>query len=370
MVGFGRDPRKLERAVELGAIDSAAASLPEALDGAELCFACAPVGALPGQVRAALDAAGDGHRGDRRGLHQGRADATPSTTRASSAAIRSPARRPRESSTPAPTCSRARVWYLTPHEQSEGLLYERLHRFVVDARAPGPWRSIRTRTTGSWRCSATCRTCSPTCSSRRPRSGSRARRGAAPGRPELPRRHPRGRRQHRHVGRHLPVQPRGDRRGDPRLRRASSRRWPTGSRAARAFRTGTTAPARTGARCSRRTCAGGPVHELRLTVPNRPGIVAQVALELGRAGVNIVDMALAPAADMRSGAMTLWVAGDDEADARPGADRRAGLPGRRGVTAAARFEPSGAASGRRTPRRRTSRSRTAQRCSARCATSP
>ncbi len=35
-------------------------------------------------------------------------------------------------------------------------------------------------------------------------------------------------------------------------------------------------------------------------MPNRPGIVAQVALELGRAGVNIVDMALAPASDMCS----------------------------------------------------------------------
>ena len=59
--------------------------------------------------------------------------------------------------------------------------------------------------------------------------------------------------------------------------------------------------------------AEGAVHELRLTVPNRPGIVAQVALALGKAGVNIVDMALAPASDMRSGAMTLWVAGDDQA---------------------------------------------------------
>ena len=55
------------------------------------------------------------------------------------------------------------------------------------------------------------------------------------------------------------------------------------------------------------------MRELRLVVPNRPGIVAQVALALGRAGVNIVDMALAPAADMSSGAMTLWVAGDDTA---------------------------------------------------------
>jgi prephenate dehydrogenase len=59
--------------------------------------------------------------------------------------------------------------------------------------------------------------------------------------------------------------------------------------------------------------AGGPLRELRLTVPNRPGIVAQVALELGRAGVNIADLALAPASDMRSGAMTLWIAGDAQA---------------------------------------------------------
>ena len=58
---------------------------------------------------------------------------------------------------------------------------------------------------------------------------------------------------------------------------------------------------------------GGAVHELRLSVPNRPGIVAQVALELGKADVNITDLALAPAADMRSGSMTLWIAGDDAA---------------------------------------------------------
>jgi prephenate dehydrogenase len=58
---------------------------------------------------------------------------------------------------------------------------------------------------------------------------------------------------------------------------------------------------------------GGPVHELRITVPNRPGIVAQVALALGKGDVNIVDMALAPAPDMQSGAMTLWIAGDAQA---------------------------------------------------------
>jgi prephenate dehydrogenase len=59
--------------------------------------------------------------------------------------------------------------------------------------------------------------------------------------------------------------------------------------------------------------AGGPVRELVVTVPNRPGIVAQVALALGRAGVNIADMSLAPAPDMRSGSMSLWIAGEDDA---------------------------------------------------------
>jgi prephenate dehydrogenase len=59
---------------------------------------------------------------------------------------------------------------------------------------------------------------------------------------------------------------------------------------------------------------GASVHELRLSVPNRPGIVAQVALALGKAGVNIADMALAPAPDMRSGSMTLWIAGAGDAE--------------------------------------------------------
>ena len=81
------------------------------------------------------------------------------------------------------------------------------------------------------------------------------------------------------------------------------------------------------------------MHELRLTVPNRPGIVAQVALALGKAGVNIVDMALAPAPDMRSGAMTLWIAGDEQAARADRADRRAGLPASPSSELPRRFEP-------------------------------
>jgi prephenate dehydrogenase len=59
--------------------------------------------------------------------------------------------------------------------------------------------------------------------------------------------------------------------------------------------------------------AGGELFELRASVPNRPGVVAQLALELGRAGVNIADMALYPASDMSTGVVALWVAGVDAA---------------------------------------------------------
>ena len=74
--------------------------------------------------------------------------------------------------------------------------------------------------------------------------------------------------------------------------------------------------------------AGGKVVELRVSVPNRPGVVADVALALGRASVNIVDMALYPAADNTTGSIALWIAGN--ADAR----EAEGLIGALGFTVA------------------------------------
>ena len=59
--------------------------------------------------------------------------------------------------------------------------------------------------------------------------------------------------------------------------------------------------------------AGGEVCELRVSVPNRPGVVAEVALALGKASVNIVDMALYPAPDRSSGYIVLWIAGAERA---------------------------------------------------------
>ncbi|HEY8001121.1 MAG: prephenate dehydrogenase/arogenate dehydrogenase family protein [Vicinamibacteria bacterium] len=60
--------------------------------------------------------------------------------------------------------------------------------------------------------------------------------------------------------------------------------------------------------------AGGDLCELRIGVENRPGTVAEIALALGHGQVNIHDMALYPAPDMRTGAISLWVAGTAEAE--------------------------------------------------------
>jgi prephenate dehydrogenase len=58
----------------------------------------------------------------------------------------------------------------------------------------------------------------------------------------------------------------------------------------------------------------GPLRELRIVVTNTPGTIAELALALGEAGVNIEDMALYPAPDMSSGAVSLWVGGAEQAE--------------------------------------------------------
>lgn len=61
--------------------------------------------------------------------------------------------------------------------------------------------------------------------------------------------------------------------------------------------------------------AGGPQREVRLAVPNRPGVVAELALTLGRAGINIADLALSPEPDGTTGEVALWVAAGRAAEA-------------------------------------------------------
>ncbi|HEX8075568.1 MAG TPA: prephenate dehydrogenase/arogenate dehydrogenase family protein, partial [Thermoleophilaceae bacterium] len=57
VAGWDPDGRVLGAARDRGAVDRAAESIPDALDGADACFLCAPVGALPELSAAALEAA-------------------------------------------------------------------------------------------------------------------------------------------------------------------------------------------------------------------------------------------------------------------------------------------------------------------------
>jgi prephenate dehydrogenase len=310
VVGFGREPSRLARAVDLGALDRAAGSLEEALAGADLCFACAPVGTLPELVASALAAAGPDtlvtdvgstkgdllHRLDDPRFVGGHPIAGAETAGVEHARA---------------DLFQGAVWYLTPLPHSSGLLYERLHRFVVDVGALPVAVDADTHdrlvAVFSHLPHVLANVLASQAAERLSEHGDAL----------------------RQVGPSF--------RDMTRVAGANTAMWSDIYRSnrmaiveeIRRFRaeleeveqrleSGEVADWNDRARDDRREllesgAAGGAVHELRLTVPNRPGIVAQVALELGRAGVNIVDMALAPAVDMRSGAMTLWIAGDAEA---------------------------------------------------------
>ena len=311
VVGCGRNPDNLRVAMERGAISTAAGSIEEALGGADLCFACAPVGALPDQVRSALAAAGPGCAVTDVG----------STKQDLLGQVEDPRFIGGHPVAGAETAGVAHaradlfqgaVWYLTPHSRSEGLLYERLHRFVVDVGA----RPVAVAPETHDRLVAVF--------SHLPHVLANVLASQAAGRLLD---HGEALRQ---VGPSF--------RDMTRVAGANTQMWSDIYRANRGaiveeirdFRrelerveellgAGETVAWNDRARDDRRAllesaATGGPVHELRLTVPNRPGIVAQVAVALGKAGVNIVDMALAPAVDMRSGAMTLWIAGEEPAE--------------------------------------------------------
>lgn len=58
---------------------------------------------------------------------------------------------------------------------------------------------------------------------------------------------------------------------------------------------------------------GTDVAELRVGVPNRPGVIAEIALALGEAGVNILDLVLSPSEDNSRGVVALWIGGEQQA---------------------------------------------------------
>ena len=311
VTAYGRSPERLARARELGAIDRASRSLEEALEGAAACFVCGPVGVLPEQVGAALAAApADCAVTDVGSTKRHVVEATDDERFIGGHPVAG-------AETSGVDHARADLfqgaaWYLTPGPRSSGILYERLHRLVTSFGA----RPVAIDARAHDRLLATVSHLPHVLANVLVSQAARTL-GDEP----LPRAGPSFRDATRVAG-------------------ASSGVWTDiylSNREAIAAEIDETverlravaAELRAGdadgverwndrAREDRRRLleadlAGGPVHELRLTVPNRPGIVAQVALALGKADVNIADMALAPAPDMRSGAMTLWIAGDEQA---------------------------------------------------------
>jgi prephenate dehydrogenase len=314
VVGFGRSAERLGRARQLGAIDDVAGSVEEALDGAAACFCCAPVGALPEQIATALAAAGDDCVVTDAGSVKGDIVATIDDPRFVGGHPIAGAETAGVEHARADLFQGA-TWYLTPTERSSGILFERLHRLVAAFGA----RPVAIDAESHDRLLATV--------SHLPHvlanvlvtqaAGALGEEDAA-----LPRVGPSFRDATRVAGANSAIWTDiyvANREAIAAEVEAAAERLRDVAATLRAGEPGAVTAWNERAADARRRLleaelAGGAVHELRLTVPNRPGIVAEVALALGKAGVNIVDMALAPAPDMRSGAITLWISGDDQAE--------------------------------------------------------
>ena len=321
VVGFGRSSERLEKGVRLGALDRAAGTLEEALQDASACFCCAPVGVLPEQIAAALAVAPDDcivsdvgsvkgglveHFSDERylGGHPVAGAETAGVEHARTDLFEGAA------------------WYLTPSKSSSGILYERLHRLVKSIGA----RPVAIDAAEHDRLLAAV--------SHLPHVLANVLVAQAAGRGELPRTGPSFRDATRVAGANSAVWTdiyMANREAiaaeiDAAAKRLGEAADTLRAGDAQAVTAWNDAAAEDRRRLLEADLAGGEVSELRLTVPNRPGIVAEVALALGKAGVNIVDLALAPAPDMRSGAMTLWIAGEPEADRARGLIEDLGFP--------------------------------------------
>jgi prephenate dehydrogenase len=331
VVGYDPSPGVLEVAAERGAVDAAAGSVAEALAGADACFVCAPVGVLPALVGEALGAAGQ--------------ETVVTDVGSTKRLIASAARDSRfVGGHPLAGAESAGVenaradlfdgaaWYLTPSSVSSGVLYERLHGVVVALGASPIAIDADTHD----RLLA--------CVSHLPHVlanvlVSQAAAALSEEGEALPRVGPSFRDATRVAGANPGIWTDIYLTNAEAIAEQIERVVEQLERVAEGLRDADSAEIEAWnaralddrRRLLEAELAGGPVHELRVPVPNRPGIVAQVALALGKAGVNILDMALAPAADMRSGQITLWIAGDEAADRAEQLIGELGFPSTRGL---------------------------------------
>jgi len=315
VAGFDPSPQALETALEVGALDAAAPSPAEALAGAEACFCCAPVGVLPGLVAEALALAPeDCVVSDVGSTKRQVAASTDGDVRfvgghpvagAETAGVRHARADLFEGA----------VWYLTPGPRATGVLYERLHRLVTALGAHPTALDSEAHDRLLATVSHLPHVLANVLVGQATETLSRESDG-------LPRVGPSFRDLTRVAGSNTTVW------ADIYLSNGDAIATEVEEAARRLeavaaiLRAGEAEPVRRWNDAAREDrvrlleadADGGAVAELTVSVPNRPGIVAQVALALGRAGVNIADLALAPAADRRSGSMTLWVSGEGGAD--------------------------------------------------------
>jgi prephenate dehydrogenase len=328
VTGFDPRPENLKRALELQALDHAAGSVGEACAGAEVVFCAAPVGELPALVAEALSASGGeavvSDVGSTKSELVDSVAAQPDAERYIGGHPLAGAETSGVENARADLFDGTR-WYLTPTAASGGLHYDRLQRTVADLGARPQAIDAATHD----RVMATV--------SHLPHVladalVSRAAEALAGDSERVPDVGPSFRDTTRVAG------------ANPAIWRdilhanrdavAAEIEAVVGrlEEAARLLREGDADGIdawHRGARDDRRRLldaglAGGPVTELRVVIENRPGTVAEIALALGRAGVNIEDMALYPAPDMRTGAISLWVAGEAEAERAAGVVRDLG----------------------------------------------
>jgi len=317
VTGFDPDSARLERAVELGALDRATGSVAEAVEDAEVVFCAAPVGALAELAAAALAASGEeavvSDVGSTKRALTGALAARDDATRFIGGHPLAGAETSGVENARAELLEGAR-WYLTPTESSSGLHYDRLQRTVADLgarpQAIDPETHDRLMATVSHLPHVLANVLVQQ---------------AAAALSEESERLPEVGTSFRDTTRVAGANPAiwGDifatnREAVAAAIDAVGERLLEAAALIRAGDQAAVAEWHHAAGDDRRRLLesdliGGDLCELRIAVENRPGTVAEIALELGRARVNIEDMALYPAPDMRTGAISIWVAGTNEA---------------------------------------------------------
>ncbi len=317
VAGFDPDRENLERALEVGALGVAGDSVADAVEGSDLVFCAAPVRALPGLVAEALAAAPDAAVTDvgstKRELVEGVGEA-PGAERFVGGHPLAGAETAGVENARADLFEGAR-WYLTPTSSASGVHFDRIQRAVTELGARP--RAIDAATHD--RVMATVSHVPHVLANALVREAATA---LAEESERLPEVGPSFRDTTRVAGANPAIW--GDIFATNREAVASgvesvARRLEEAARLIREGDDGAVSAWHAEAREDRRTLleaelAGGPLIELRVSLPNQPGTVAEVALALGHEGVNIVDMALYPAPDMSTGAISLWIAGVEDAE--------------------------------------------------------